>query len=418
MPFPSFENLIRNELPTLDLSFPTHNKNHLAYSYTNAYKSESSVSAHATADDRKLSDDLNKSLKHSQNVSENLNASFTLSSDISSSKKNHQKINNGLFKVDRESEATKQYDLNKSNNSQMLPIESDLKESSSNNTNISVTVPSNVQENENYVIKNDGNKLSEKYGENIQNLPKVSLQEIAVPTHDRPLIKNLNEGKESKADVPVEIVKENKVSESDVEKSISGFQQVTETPLIIDLDAAWKRKSSLKSSTLTSPFSKLPIEITSKEITQAESSQLQNVEHDLFVSSSSKSNLCENFNVDLSHVGGQQSIEQQRNHQESKGGDSENSKEIEFYHRIEPQNNSEVKKLQEIEPQGLTERAFPEEAGTVSADISKSIDSADAQKKALNDQKPVHEDSLSELSEIHLSCGSEQEQQKEDSDNW
>ncbi|GBN41928.1 hypothetical protein AVEN_186009-1 [Araneus ventricosus] len=466
LPSTNFENLIRNELPTLDLSFPANINSQLASAYRNVYQSESSVNSQETAAELQRKAVSDKSLKYSENVSKKSNAYSTLHSDTSSPKKNHDGNNIGLFKVGREPEVSKQFDFNNSNNSQVLSNKSFLKESSSSNTRLSVTMPSNVQGNRNSdfsVIKTGGgdDKLSEKYDENTQNLSGNILQETPTPAHVRTLTRNLNEGNESKSEAPLELENENKVSESVVEKT-SAFQHVSETPVVVDLDAAWKRKSSLKSSILTPLHRKLSTEITSKEIdiAQTKSSQLQNVEQDLLASSSNKSNLSGHFKeADLSHGMehqnmelqrthqesnsgdsklsenskevessfriGHQSMEQQRNIQESNSGDSklsENSKEVESSHRMEPQSsshesNSEATKMQETVPL-VVKMKETEKVGTVSADISKPIDSGDEQKEVLSDQKPVHEDSLSELSEIHLSCGSEQEQQKEDSDNW
>ncbi|CAL1289445.1 unnamed protein product [Larinioides sclopetarius] len=463
LPSNNFENLIRNELPTLDLSFPAHINSQLTSANRNFYRPESSVSAQATAAElQRKTNGSDNTLKYSENAGKKSNAYSTFQSNTSSPKQDHQNSNTGLFKVGREAEVNKQFDLNSSINSQVPSNESFLKESSSINTRFSVTMPSNTQggNNSDLSVNQTGggdDKQSKKYDENTPNLSRNILQETPTAAHVKTLTRNLNEGSESKSEAPVEHENRNKAPESVVEKTLP-FQHVSETPVVVDLDAAWKRKSSLKSPILTPLHRRLSTEITSKEmdITSSKSSQLQNMEQDLIASSSNKDNLSGNIkeantslpmghqNSELQrtyreHSGdsklsenskevestlrmGHQSTEQPKDILESSGGDyklSENSKEVQG---MEPQSsnyesNKEATKMQRTESL-VEETKETEKVGTISADISKSIDSGDEQKEAHSNQKPIHEDSLSELSEIHLSCGSEQEQQKEDSDNW
>ncbi|GIY11409.1 lisH domain-containing protein [Caerostris extrusa] len=131
-----FENLIKNELPTLDLSFPSPIKNQFSNAFASIYKPEVSISAPLTTSAKNMPDDSDKGLlKDSININKKTDAySFTIHSN-SPTFNSQENMSAEIVKSGSKHKQHTQYDLHQGNTSKALLSDSYLKESVLNKTN-------------------------------------------------------------------------------------------------------------------------------------------------------------------------------------------------------------------------------------------------------------------------------------------
>ncbi|GIX80857.1 lisH domain-containing protein [Caerostris darwini] len=403
-----FENLIKNELPTLDLSFPSPIKNQFSNAFANIYKPEVSISAPLTTSAKIMPDDSDKGLlKDSVYINKKTDAySFTIHSN-SPTFNSQENMSAEIVKSGSKHKQQTQYDLHHGNTSKALLSDSYLKESVLNKTNEESSKDLLEEFKKNNQIKSsfpssiEGTRNYESSFEKIEINPIISKPSSLV---ENSFTVSMNKDTSEKL---IELQDNNKViiQESNAKISDSSFdakhesKSSFEAPIVVDLDAAWKRKSSIPST---------PTPIPQKLFTE-------------FPSLKSDTNSEVNFKNPNVGIAQTSSIENQNNtdnfplNSDEKSLPDPNKLENEIteqssYH--EPMPNVQSSKSDKMEP------TISVKTRATDGDILKHVDPDDIPKNILIDTKPIHEDSLSELSEIHLSCGSEQEQQKEDSDNW
>ncbi|GFT77290.1 hypothetical protein NPIL_242162 [Nephila pilipes] len=423
-----FENLIRNELPTLDLNFPALAKNQFVPAFADIYKTGASTSSSEQNATKNISHSSNKSLvKMSESINNLKSGSLTLPSDVPPVSQEVDVSKNEL-KVGNIEENT--HYLSSINNSQILfsDLYSKIALHKKDERTL-VNIHDGLLDFNNSNTANKPHKETEsinqqssfvKYADNIQNMAEVTSSVLLAPTENSisanevnmsqiETLINIRNVDEISSKVHASESNENKSDSIPVIKSTPPFA----VPVVVDLDAIWKRKSSLKSTShspeqsvqssaeiLSGIKSESSVNNSKNSITkdaESISNQLKETKENSGISLVNKGNLLDqtgNMNMMQNEV-----IEQHDSNEKKTDSQTFKSHEVEF-------------KSEEHKPSTL------DEVGSISKDISKPSDPEDASNDALSDSKPIPDDSLSELSEIHLSCGSEQEQQKDDSDNW
>ncbi|GFQ70157.1 hypothetical protein TNCT_32651 [Trichonephila clavata] len=396
-----FENLIRNELPTLDLNFPTHVNNQFAPAFSDIYKPGVSTSSAIKTTATNIPHNSNNSIKMSEHINNQKPStySFTLHSNVPPLSQEANISTNELI----ENKANP-YDLSNINNAQIRFSDSNSKTEHKKDEIPFKNIHDDLQDLNNSETLNKSSKetgpINQKYTNNIQNTAEVPSSEL-LTTAKKTTPAAATTVVQTEAPVNVDKVSsEVQVSESNENKS--DLIPVTknkstpsfEAPVVVDLDAAWKRKTSLKSPSHSSEQSiKLSAEILSLKKDESSVNNSENTGVNLV-----KENSPDHFQTPDINMMQNKSIEQHDSNEKKADNQIIKAHEVQFI-------------SEEHKPSTL------DEVGSISKDISKHSDPEDAQNSELH-LKPIPDDSLSELSEIHLSCGSEEEQQKEDSDNW
>ncbi|XP_015920028.3 serine-rich adhesin for platelets isoform X2 [Parasteatoda tepidariorum] len=189
----------------------------------------------------------------------------------------------------------------------------------------------------------------------------------------------------------------------------SGPTASTKTaPIVVDLDAAWKRKTSLpsvnppllnNSNPLMFAKNISPVELISKGETK-HSSTISNYPDSKSTTAKTDTETSGNMSSSTAVQDTIKNSEQYKQLNKAQLSQAEAIKELEK--ETESQNNNQSIALSDVSG---TDEEIKEKKSFYKTQMQ-------------NTMKQTPEDSLSELSEVHLSCGSEQEEQKEESDNW
>ncbi|GFY74941.1 hypothetical protein TNIN_323121 [Trichonephila inaurata madagascariensis] len=405
-----FENLIRNELPTLDLNFPTHVNNQFVPAFSDVYKPVASTSSPIKTTAINIPHNSNNnSVKMSEHINNQKPStySFTLHSNVQPLSQEADISTNELKAGNKEANA---HDLSNINNAQIWFSDSNSKTKNTKDERLFKNIHDDLHDSNNSNISNKSSKETGpinqqsvlKYTDNTQNMAEVPLS-VLLATAEKTTPAAMTNVVQTETPVNiknVEVSSEVQVSESNENKSDSipvtknNSTPSFEAPVVVDLDAAWKRKTSLKSPSHSSePSIKLSAEILSLKKDESSVNNSENSGVNLV-----KENTPDHFQTSDINMMQNRSIEQHDSNEKKADNQVIKAHEVEFI-------------SEEHKPSTL------DEVGSISKDISKHSDPEDAQNSALH-LKPIPDDSLSELSEMHLSCGSEPEQQKEDSDNW
>ncbi|PRD29154.1 UNVERIFIED_CONTAM: Ofd1 [Trichonephila clavipes] len=406
-----FENLIRNELPTLDLNFPTHVNNQFVPAFSDVYKPVASTRSPIKTTAINISHNSNNnSVKRSDHINNQKPStySFTLHSNVQPLSQGADISMNELKAENKEANA---YDLSNINNAQIWFSDSNSKTKNKKDERPFQNIHDDLQDFNNSNTSNKSSKETGpinqqpvlKYTDNTQNMAEVlssvllATAEKITPAATTNVVQtetpvNIKKVDEVSSEVQVLESNENKTDSISVTKNKS--TPSFEAPVVVDLDAAWKRKTSLKSPSHSSEQSiKLSAEILSLKKDESSVNNSENSGVNLV-----KENTPDHFQTSDINMMQNRSIEQHDSNERKADNQIIKEHEVEFI-------------SEEHKPSTL------DEVGSICEDISKRSDPEDAPNSALH-LKPIPDDSLSELSEIHLSCGSEPEQQKEDSDNW
>ncbi|KAG8183039.1 hypothetical protein JTE90_015670 [Oedothorax gibbosus] len=391
----NFRNLIGNEMPTLDLSFPAHIKNSLerTFSDNTAVKSQDYfISNPLTSGILNSSSDIDISIDRLEHTSDILHSRIqnfkdpqTLDSAVYSSSKNDgsqnltvkvsnqtvlntlEQVTSGISLLEKEFNVTEK---------SFSPVETEITKHGFQERKLSLLS----------TAKNISSSMAQEQPSSSSALVTAASSENLKPDALNQTSQDISAkgSKNMPYNNPKEMVTEApKYTDSKTFPNYTIPDSVKEAPIVVDLDAAWKRKSSLQQDSSANMHT--PEQSITKDNMLLDSSLIK-------TSSKIPSEEITQNKTDAQSV--------------------EDTNQSAF--QIETSSEQAESKRQDLQ-QGITENVGQNylTAELVQKDSSQPTDEESVKDAASESKKD--EDSLSE---IHFSCGSEQEQQKEDSDNW